>query len=651
MKIKKLSDWNVFPKLIAMAVLILLSFFTYVVLGLFPSLETKLYSDKKEALQHTVETSTSIIQYYVKKAKAGELSTGEAKNLVKEEIAALRYDNDNYYWINDLDVNMVMHPIKPELNGTSVESNKDPNGVQIFAEMVKVAKSSGTGYVEYMWPKVGKNEPVAKIAYVELIKDWGWVIGTGIYVDDVEEEISNFQSSIMVFLFIIAILGLVIGFVIAREISSKIKKLAEGSEKVAGGDVNVSVDINNDNELGKLAKSFNIMVENIRNSVEEIKQKGEVAERAAADAEEAQAVAQEQQEYLAESTRTILAEMESFANGDLRVRVTPPNEDDDIGKLFNGFNRAIANINDMMSRVAEAVDATASASNEISASSEQMAAGAQEQSAQTAEVAAAVEQMAQTIIQTSQNASNSANSADTTSAQAKEGVKKLNENKAGIERITNSAQKTGTIIASLANKTDQIGEIAQVIDDIADQTNLLALNAAIEAARAGEQGRGFAVVADEVRKLAERTTKATSEIAETIKSIQNEAREANESMLEASESVKDAVRLTNETEKVFQSILESTNALSAEISQVAAASEEQSAGAEQISKNVEGINSVSQQNASSVQLVAQAAEDLNMLTNNLHNLIGNFKIAADNLSNSNLAAKHENRAKGRYLSN
>lgn len=632
MKFKKLSDWNVFPKLIGMAVLILLSFFIYVIAGLFPAIETKLYSEKKDELHHTVQTASSMVKHYVNEAKSGNLSQYEAQERVKEMISELRYDGINYFWINDLEHIMIMHPINHALNGKSVKSNKDPNGLYLFQEFVKVAKKNGAGYVEYMWEKAGFDEPVHKISYVELVKEWGWVIGTGIYVDDVEEGIASFQFNIILFLIIIGILGLAIGFIIARGIASKVNKLAQGAENVANGDVNVNIDIKTDNELGKLANSFNIMVENIRNSVEEIKQKGAAAEKAAADAEEAQALAQEQQEYLAESTKTILVEMENFANGDLRVKVVPPREDDDIAKLFNGFNRAVANINDMMSNVMAAVEATASASDEISASSEQMAAGAQEQSAQTAEVAAAVEQMAQTITQTSQNASNSSTSADTTSAKANEGVIKLNENKAGIERITQSAQRTGTIIASLAGKTDQIGEIAQVIDDIADQTNLLALNAAIEAARAGEQGRGFAVVADEVRKLAERTTKATSEIAETIKSIQTEAREANTSMSEARDSVIDAARITDETEEVFQSILESTNTLSTEISQVAAASEEQSAGAEQISKNVEGINDVSQQNASSVQLVAQAAEDLNQLTNNLQNLISNFKISNNDSS-------------------
>lgn len=224
--------------------------------------------------------------------------------------------------------------------------------------------------------------------------------------------------------------------------------------------------------------------------------------------------------------------LSTMSRGDLTVRVIGEYKGDH-QILKNNINQLGDSLSYLISNVTDAVQATVSASNQISSSSEEMAAGAQEQSAQTIEVASSIEEMTKTIFETTKSATEASKNAKVSSEQAKIGVEKVKDSKKGMDRITSSAQHTGKIIASLANKTDQIGEIAQVIDDIAAQTNLLALNAAIEAARAGEQGRGFAVVADEVRKLAERTTKATKEIADTIRAIQKEAKDADDSMKEA----------------------------------------------------------------------------------------------------------------------
>jgi len=195
-----------------------------------------------------------------------------------------------------------------------------------------------------------------------------------------------------------------------------------------------------------------------------------------------------------------------------------------------------------------------------------------------------------------------------------------------MNTIADVVRKSAETVKELGQSSDQIGEIAQVIDDIADQTNLLALNAAIEAARAGEQGRGFAVVADEVRKLAERTTKATKEIAEMIKKIQKDTSGAVASMNRGEEEVEKGKQSALKAGDSLKEIIKGAESVVDLVNQVAAASEEQSSTAEEISKNIESINNVTNESAGGIQQIAHASEDLNRLTLNLQDLISNFKI-------------------------
>lgn len=359
----------------------------------------------------------------------------------------------------------------------------------------------------------------------------------------------------------------------------------------------------------------------------------------------------ERENYLKRSTDVILGAMGKFSQGDLTVNIIAENQNDDIGKLFNGFNSSVLKINEALNQVMETVQATASAAHQISSSAEELAAGSQEQSSQTSEVATAVEQMVATITQTTQHVLQTNQAAKESGDLAKGGQNVIQATINGMKKIEEVVRNSSKTILELGESSGQIGEIIQVINDIADQTNLLALNAAIEAARAGEQGRGFAVVADEVRKLAERTTSATNEIEAMVNKIQKDSQNAVNSIKLGNDEVSRGMGEATKAGESMTKIVHSSNVVVEISTQVAAASEEQSATVEQISRSIEGINSVAHESAVGVQQVASAATDLSQLAENLQSLVSQFKLKGNPDTNSDHSENYSVRSNGMLINN
>lgn len=450
-------------------------------------------------------------------------------------------------------------------------------------------------------------------------------LGKVILVYSLDRVNSNIQAdnllSVAVSILIFAC-GILSIFWLTKLIIKKINNLNDAVKQVASGNLNVEIKINGEDEIGNLALSFKQMTQSIKDANDLlVKEKDSISLRV----EDAVKESEKQKKYLADNIDKILVEMNKFADGDLNVNLNAEGTDE-ISKLFRGFNKSVSNIKDLIMKVSSVVQSTAEASSQISSSIEEGAAGMQEQSSQVNEIATAIEEMTRTILETSRNAGSASDNAKTAGSIADEGGKVVEETVLGMKRIADVVSRAADTVKQLGLNSNQIGEIIQVIDDIADQTNLLALNAAIEAARAGEQGRGFAVVADEVRKLAERTSGATKEIANMIKKIQKDTHEAVESINEGTSEVKSGSELTNKAGNSLKEIIHSSNMVIDVINQVASASEEQSATAEQISKSIEVINNVTNESAQGMQQISKAAEDLNRLTDNLQSLVGSFKI-------------------------
>ena len=311
--------------------------------------------------------------------------------------------------------------------------------------------------------------------------------------------------------------------------------------------------------------------------------------------------------------------------GDLRRRLDA-NRKDEIGEVSKGFNIFVDRLAAVLSKVVEMTQRVGFSAMQLSATAEQISKGTQNQNMRVTQVASAIEEMGATVVEVAKNAGQAVEFAKKASEMAIKGGNIVDRTVKGMRDIAKSVEESAGTIEELGKSSDRIGEIITVINDIADQTNLLALNAAIEAARAGEHGKGFAVVADEVRKLAERTTKATKEIKEKIELIQERTAGAVEAMNSGRKDVETGVGFASEAGESLKAIVDMVKSVSDMIQQIASAQEQQSAGAREVSANMENIATVTKEASASVMETSNAASELSKIASELQTLTGQFKL-------------------------
>lgn len=439
-----------------------------------------------------------------------------------------------------------------------------------------------------------------------------------------ETRLSNERIAVIVLGSCIAvvILAVIISNLLNRKLTAAISQplveLEAAARQLADGILHTTITVQSVDEIGTLCHSFNTMAKTIQDGITNLEHEKSLVQHAMKKSEE-------ERQYLAHSVETMLRSVDRFAKGVLHEQL-PIEQDDEIGRLYKGYNHAVERMRLAIAQVIASVQETVNATRQIAAGTEQIAAGITTQAARTFTVASATEEMATSVADNNKHIVHVALEAEAMTDEVRRGDEVMQTTIQRMNQIADVVLRSSETIDNLGKSSAQIGEVVSVIEEIADQTNLLALNAAIEAARAGEQGRGFAVVADEVRKLAERTQQATKEIGATIKRIQTDTSGAVESMQRGTQEVEQGKEAIYAAAERLQAIMNRANKVSETIRIISAAGEQQTQTSKDIAKNIDHISIVSEESAQATKEIERAAVDLRTMTEHLEQMVQQFEI-------------------------